>query len=225
MSTTSTEKAARYYDEVYQKDDYFGCREWLYRPYVGALVSFLGLRKGTTILDAGCGQGFFAHLFAQEGMSVFGVDISSVAIEKAKQKYPQLSDRFCVLDLENPSNGPKVDCVFVRCCSLYNTPSFRETSSPTSGLLELLRPNGVLIFAAVTNLSQTGKSWINHNLADVRSHFRLCGTRHEIYFINKFETLVMGRRSFHKSVTAMNELASRITGLTGDVIVIARKDN
>jgi SAM-dependent methyltransferase len=224
ISTTSTDKAA-FYDEVYQKENYFGCRQWLYRPYVKALVSLAGLREGSTILDAGCGQGFFANLFAEEGMSVFGVDISQVAIQKAKEKYPELSDRFFVLDFENPSNAPKVDCVFIRNCSLYNTRSFRDATSPTRGLLELLRPGGAFIFALNTNLSQTGKSFLNHNLADVRSHFHLRATNYELYYINKIDPLVLGRQSFNKEITGINELASKITSLSGDAIVIARKEN
>jgi len=223
MSKSYINEKARLYDEAYQKDNYFGCRPWLYRPYVRALVSQLRMEKGTTVLDAGCGQGVFTDLFAKEGMSVLGVDFSEVGIRKAKEKYPELSDRFLVFDLENPSDIPKVDCVFIRCCSLYNIQGFRDSASPTENLLGLLRPGGALIFAYSSNLTGKGTTWINHNLDDIEIHFKKSQLKFKIYLINKLDTFVIGRFSFNRFITFINKFACGLSRLSGDIIVIARK--
>lgn len=223
MNRPTISETTRIYDKAYQQDNYFRCRQWLYRPYVKALISLMGLKKGATVLDAGCGQGAFTDLLAKEGMSVFGVDISEVGIRKAKEKYPELADRFFVFDLNNPIGMPSVDCIFIRCCSLYNIQSLTESSSPTAGLIQLLPPGGVLLFAYSSNLSRRGKTWINHDLAEVRRHFAQFHSDHETYFINKIDTFALGRLSFNGMFTAINQLASKLTGMNGDIIVMARK--
>jgi hypothetical protein len=156
-------------------------------------------------------------------MSVFGVDISEVGIRKAKEKYPELADRFFVSDLNHPTGIPRVDCIFIRCCSLYNIQSLTGTSSPTAGLIQMLPPGGVLLFAYSSNLSRTGKTWINHDLAEVRSHFAQFNSDHETYFINKMDTFALGRLSFNGVFTAINQFVSKVTGMNGDIIVVVRK--
>jgi len=225
MDRSPANETARLYDEVYKQDNYFGCREWLYRPYVKALISLSGLKKGATVLDAGCGQGIFTDLFAKEGMSVFGVDISQVGIQKAKEKYPHLSDHFFVFDLLRPSDIGKVDCVFIRCFSLYDVKDFIGTEPLTRNLFDLLRPEGLIIFAYNSNLSRTGTTWFNHSLSDIKNHFNLFLSGFEIYFINKLDTFSLGYLSFNKLFTFINQVASGITGFSGDIIVIARKDH
>jgi len=222
MEQQTSNEVARSYNEVYQQDDYFGYRHWLYLPYVRALISFLGLRKGTTVLDAGCGQGLFTHLFAKEGMSVVGVDVSEVGIARAVHNYPELEGRLVVADLNRPAGLPTVACVFLRCCSVYDVPGMAGTASTTRGLLDLLQPGGVLIFATSSNLTRTGKTWMSHDFADVRKHFDALGIAYELYFINKIDTYLLGRFAFNRVFTAMNRLVCKLTGLSGDIIVIAR---
>jgi ubiquinone/menaquinone biosynthesis C-methylase UbiE len=49
------------------------------------LLRLLEIKKGETILDLGCGPGFFANEFAGKGAKVIGVDISKKLIEMAKK--------------------------------------------------------------------------------------------------------------------------------------------
>lgn len=189
------------------------------------MISLIRLRKGSVVLDAGCGQGFFANLFMREGMVAYGTDISHVGIQSARQDYPSLARNFFVSDLENPPISEKVDCVFVRSCSLHNTAGLGDGLGVTRKLLVPLRPRGVLLFAYNTNLSQAADGWANHNLADVRSHFHRCGMNVQLYFINKLDTLLTGRYSFNKVFTAINAFTCKMTGLSGEVVVIFRKNH
>jgi ubiquinone/menaquinone biosynthesis C-methylase UbiE len=62
-----------------------GRREWQ-DPV--AILTAIGLRKGDTFVDVGCGEGFFAlpaaRMVGSHG-AVFGIDINAGAIERLKQ--------------------------------------------------------------------------------------------------------------------------------------------
>jgi len=49
------------------------------------LLRLLEIKKGETILDLACGQGFFARAFANAGAKVIGVDVSRELIDLAKK--------------------------------------------------------------------------------------------------------------------------------------------
>jgi len=59
------------------------------------------------VLDYGCGNGLFYPLFRSvfPEAEVFGADISSVAIEQIKKKYPEISDRLNVIN-DDSTNFP-----------------------------------------------------------------------------------------------------------------------
>ncbi len=83
---TSTQRTADAYNSMYRKPNYFGYGRWLYRPFLAALVKKAGLRPRSTLLDAGCGQGFFAALLSELGFTVTGVDVSAAGIEAANTR-------------------------------------------------------------------------------------------------------------------------------------------
>jgi protein-L-isoaspartate(D-aspartate) O-methyltransferase len=53
-----------------------------------AMADHYGIKAGDRILDVGCGKGFLLYDFTQvvPGVEVFGIDISSYAIENAKEE-------------------------------------------------------------------------------------------------------------------------------------------
>ena len=56
------------------------------RQEVARLIEILGLPSGARILDVPCGQGRHAHLLAEAGFDVDGLDYSQHLLDKAKQR-------------------------------------------------------------------------------------------------------------------------------------------
>jgi ubiquinone/menaquinone biosynthesis C-methylase UbiE len=55
------------------------------------LMRLVNPREGQRILEAGCGDGYFADAFAQKGASVTGSDIAPEMIEKARARNPDIT--------------------------------------------------------------------------------------------------------------------------------------
>ena len=56
------------------------------RREVARLIELLGLPSGTRVLDAPCGQGRHAHLLAEAGFDVTGLDYSRHLLARARQR-------------------------------------------------------------------------------------------------------------------------------------------
>lgn len=80
MNKTSWGKVANWYNNLLEKDS-DSYQEQLILPN---LVRLLEIKKGETLLDLACGQGFFCREFAKRGAKVIGVDISSELIGIAR---------------------------------------------------------------------------------------------------------------------------------------------
>ena len=70
-----------------------------YQPLRDAIVAALSARLASapaTILDIGCGEGYYTHAFADAlpQSATFGLDVAKVAIRAASRRYPQVT--FCV---------------------------------------------------------------------------------------------------------------------------------
>lgn len=116
----------------------------------GGLVEFKDvLPVAGRALDVACGAGHGSVWLAARGLSVVGVDVSSVAVDQASQLAVEagLGDRcqFQVHDLDlGLPDGPPVDLVV---CHRFNAPDLDDA------MLERLVPGGLL---ALTVLSEVG---------------------------------------------------------------------
>lgn len=215
---------ATFYDETYKQPNYFRYPIWLYEPYVSSLIKLCGLQKGTSVLDVGCGQGFFSYLFGKRGMRVHGIDISETGINTARKLYGKPGITFAVADIETVTFPELFDCIFVRSCSLYNTETFRRQDDTTKTLLKHLKTGGTFIFVYNSNLStKTSPKWRYHSLDDVRDHFSAHPSA-KVFFLSKLTTYLFRAHSFTRLVGQFNANLSKVSGLGGDIVCIFRKD-
>lgn len=82
---TSWDKVAPWYDDMLDSGDET-YQTGLILPNV---LRLLEIKKGETLLDLGCGQGFFAREFFKVGAVVSGIDLSPKLISIAKEKSPR----------------------------------------------------------------------------------------------------------------------------------------
>jgi SAM-dependent methyltransferase len=213
------------YNAKYQTPNYFQDLLWLYRPFVKALIAKAKLKRGARILDAGCGQGFFTNLFAENGLQAVGVDLSDVGISAARNIYTHSGARFETGDILNLAYKDEFDCVFTRSCSLYNSESFENDYHVTDVLYGYLRKHGILIFDYYTKLNAAKPSpdWIYHSVSDIQTHFSRY-PRAKIYFSLRLEASLLGRLSFTRLNSFLCQHVSRLIRAGGELVAFVPKD-
>ena len=77
-----------------------------------------------TLLDLGCGNGFWSGLFAEEGFTVTGVDIEPDYIFEGRLKHPDV--RFERADARDPLGLGLFDVVFIRAISAFYAPTLDD---------------------------------------------------------------------------------------------------
>lgn len=81
---TSWEGVAEWYDALLEK----GGETYQERVILPNALRLLALRKGDSVLDLACGQGFFSRAFSAAGAAVAGFDASPALIALAKKRSP-----------------------------------------------------------------------------------------------------------------------------------------
>ena len=112
-----------------------------YAPVADALRGVLRteaarLGRPPRVLDAGCGEGYYAAALARDGCEIFGVDLSRDAVALAAQRPEPVC--WCVADLTRLPLAPGSMDVVIDVLSPANYASFRRA----------LRPGGLLVKVA-----------------------------------------------------------------------------
>jgi ubiquinone/menaquinone biosynthesis C-methylase UbiE len=120
------------------------------------------LNKGDKILDAGCGSGRDAIYLAQQGFEVWGIDISEVAIERARQKYEGKN-----LHL-NVGNIERLDFQDSEFGAVYSGWVLHSTNlqKAASEMHRILRSNGVAYLALLLNTKYLDEREDEHHLSE-----------------------------------------------------------
>ena len=218
-------KEKEWYNKRYLEKNTFGYQEWFYSPYIKGLVTLLGLKKGSLILDVGCGQGVFCYQWHKCGMKTYGIDVSDVGIHSARNSYGSLGIEWIVGDAKKLPFKDRFDCVFTRSCSLYNNDNFALRHEFTDELLRYVKKGGTFIFSYNTNLtpSRTSGLWRKHTLQDVKKHFSNYSNV-EIFFVTKVDALLMREYTYNSWSTKLNMFLSNIFKLGGCFVCILRKN-
>lgn len=131
--------------DVWSKNEYYDIAkkgsEDLNHP---AMIELKNISKNARkLLDMGCGEGTRLANIADKHTTIFGIDISSTAIKKAKKKYPKFN--FVVGDLEKlPFPDNEFDLV-------YSAFVFEHLDNPKKVIKEgvrVLKPGGSFLIAA-----------------------------------------------------------------------------
>lgn len=139
-------------------------------PLLTAVAAFLSPSPADTVLDAGCGDGFYlGTLAARTGFSAHGIDISTPAIDAAARRYPACewivgnADRFI----------PYSDHSFSLVLSItarMNAPEFRRVLRDDGRLLVALPAPDDLI-----ELRGAGRDRVDRTIQTFAPAFKLVG--------------------------------------------------
>jgi SAM-dependent methyltransferase len=99
-------RESQFHDEAFRNDD---SRRQESKFYAVVKASWKGYEtvlaadcQGRTVLEYGCGPGSYAFFLGQRGGSVTGIDLSQMAIERARKRLLSQAGapQFCVMDAE-----------------------------------------------------------------------------------------------------------------------------
>jgi len=160
---------AAYYDAFYRDGDFPHYSPAVTRSVLAALSRKIGLPPGARVLDVGCATGYYSAAFSELGYDVTGIDISTTAIETARQRHPQL--RFMQGDaLASLPEGTRFDLVFAFGFSPANTEDLEQVRETLRQLAGHLRPGGTLAFLGGSRLTGSvtpSSDWHNHRWKDI----------------------------------------------------------
>ncbi|MDP9115408.1 MAG: methyltransferase domain-containing protein [Acidobacteriota bacterium] len=107
-------------------------------PLLDAIADFLAPSPSDTVLDAGCGDGFYLGTLAcRSGFSAHGVDISIPAIDAAARRYPDCEWIVANADRFLPYAGRSFSLV-MSITARMNAPEFRRVVRDDGRLLVAL---------------------------------------------------------------------------------------
>jgi ubiquinone/menaquinone biosynthesis C-methylase UbiE len=125
---------------VTQVNNHYGTIEHLHRYAIA-----LHFCKNKTVLDIASGEGYGTNLLSSVAEQVYGVDISEVAIEHAKQKYTQPSVQF---KLGSTSNIPLADEMVDVVVTFETIEHHDEHEKMMQEIKRVLKPHGLLIISS-----------------------------------------------------------------------------
>jgi len=116
--------------------------EWTEENFRYHLDFFKPVVKGR-LLDFGCGDGQFLHMVSKYCQASYGIDISEVAIEKARKNYPDI--QFELLNDKGKTNFQ--DNFFDTICIVDVLEHILDIESFLEEIYRILKPKGNLLIA------------------------------------------------------------------------------
>jgi SAM-dependent methyltransferase len=142
-----TKNAERFWDKKYNRSEYI---------YGKAPAHFLArnvhyIPQGSNVLDMGMGEGRNAVFLARKGLKVLGVDISAVAVKKARRLAREFGVRINTVVASLNKYEIKENSLDAIVCFYY------VDRRLTKKMMSWLKPGGVLIYESHTDLQKTVK--------------------------------------------------------------------
>jgi 2-polyprenyl-3-methyl-5-hydroxy-6-metoxy-1,4-benzoquinol methylase len=155
FSITSTEEPAlEYTGERMVPEANQG--QFIYTEHLTRYMFAAQFAAGKTVLDFGSGEGYGVSILANHGAaSVSGIDISPVAVEHARKKYPQQSVDFVCADC---LSAPFTDKSFDLVTSFEVIEHLTDHAGYIGEVCRLIKDNGTLIISTPNIISSDGSN-------------------------------------------------------------------
>lgn len=123
------------------------------------------IKPGNTVLEVGCGTGFFTKELAKKGADIYSIDISPDLIEKAKCEAPQV--KFSIEDAHSTSFSDNFFDIVLGSSVLHHL----ESKLALKEFYRILKPGGYLYFTEPNMLNpqialQKNIPWIKEKMGD-----------------------------------------------------------
>lgn len=146
-----------------------------------ALDRMVGNVKGKSVLDVGCGEGYFSRLFARKDAMVVGIDLSEALIMAAKEEEERhpLGIRYLVSDAADMSvlDSGSFDIAFCH-MSLDDIPDYEGTIAEISRILL----KGGRFVAVIVHPCFSVRYMNGRNIAGWETRLREDGTKEYIHY-------------------------------------------
>ena len=141
---TKKEWFAEWFDTTYYHTLYKHRDDEEAEAFIGRLLTYLNLKKGSKVLDLACGKGRHSRTLNSMGMDVIGVDLSQESIREASN-YTKDGLTFDVHDMREVYRKQHFEVVF----NLFTSFGYFDTLGSNEKVLrsihEMLTPEGQLI--------------------------------------------------------------------------------
>jgi putative AdoMet-dependent methyltransferase len=116
-----------------------------YSNLLKAIVEAADPKPGESLLDLGCGTGNLSAMFSKSGCKVWGTDFSQKMVEKAEEKFPNLT--FAQADVRDPLPPifPKSYDLIVSAYVFHHFPIEEKIIQLNKYKKDYLRPGGRMI--------------------------------------------------------------------------------
>jgi SAM-dependent methyltransferase len=111
---------------------------------IATVIDNLGIKKGSKVLDLGCGGGRLYEILEKYKIDYTGVDISEKLIKTAGSKYPKA--KFFVGDITGFETKDKFDYVF-SIAALHHIPSKKLRDRSIKNIKDALNSDGTAIIS------------------------------------------------------------------------------
>jgi 2-polyprenyl-3-methyl-5-hydroxy-6-metoxy-1,4-benzoquinol methylase len=188
VDVTNADIIKAYADVPQQFIEDFGDEGDLTRQYLlnPALFSLLAAVRGTTILDAGCGQGYLARLLARRGACVTGIEPSEAFYRYAlrREETEQLGIQYLQADLSTWNPMPNHFAVVIANMVLMDIADYE---SALANCVAALQPKGKLIFSILHPcFEEAGSAWHDKGYVAVQNYFEQRAIKQTYgYFIHR----------------------------------------
>ncbi|RPH94303.1 class I SAM-dependent methyltransferase [candidate division KSB1 bacterium] len=140
---------------------------WKNQQVVDFSTKMLDIKPGMRILDLGCGAGFQANLFAENGILVHGIDISPPLIKHAAAiaKKKKLSATFAVGNMHDFTVKEPYDRVLILGMS-FGFGTDEENEATLRNVFTAVKPGGQILLTGQHPYSastHTGPEWVETN--------------------------------------------------------------